>query len=120
MNFCWCTVAVKDLDDSIKFYQEIVGLPVERRFMAGPDVEIAFLGSGETKLELLEHKKEKKSFTGDGISLGFEVQSVDEKMKFIRGKGLLIEGGPYQPNPHIKFFYVRDPNGLRVQFVENM
>lgn len=26
----------------------------------------------------------------------------------------------YQPNPHVKFFYVKDPNGVAIQFVENM
>ncbi|HBE76529.1 MAG TPA: glyoxalase, partial [Firmicutes bacterium] len=28
--------------------------------------------------------------------------------------------GPFQPNPHIKFFFVKDPDGFSVQFVENM
>jgi lactoylglutathione lyase len=40
-------------------------------------------------------------------------------MKLIGDKGLEIAGGPYQPNPHIRFFYVKDPNGVSVQFVEN-
>ncbi len=52
MSFCWCTVHVKDIDASIKFYEEIVGLKVAQRFGAGA-MEIAFLGSGETKLELI-------------------------------------------------------------------
>ena len=52
MKFCWSTLTVNNLEESLKFYQEIIGLPIDRRFKAGPGVEIAFLGDGETKLEL--------------------------------------------------------------------
>jgi lactoylglutathione lyase len=51
--------------------------------------------------------------------LGFEVKSVDEKIQFVKEKGLAVTG-PIQPNPSIKFFFVKDPNGVSVQFVENM
>ncbi|WP_366557050.1 VOC family protein [Desulfosporosinus sp. BICA1-9] len=56
----------------------------------------------------------------EGISLGFEVESVDNMIEVIKEKGLEVESGPFQPNPHIKFFYVKDPNGVSIQFVENM
>jgi len=35
-------------------------------------------------------------------------------------KGIEVIGGPFQPNQHIKYIFVLDPNGLRIQFVENM
>jgi len=38
----------------------------------------------------------------------------------LKEKCMDILSGPYQPNPHIKFFYLLDPNGLKVQLVENM
>jgi lactoylglutathione lyase len=57
---------------------------------------------------------------GKHISLGFEVKSVDEMMKLVKEKGIAIHSGPIQPNPHTKFFHVLDPNGLRIQFVENI
>ncbi|MEG3070260.1 MAG: VOC family protein [Candidatus Syntrophopropionicum ammoniitolerans] len=44
MKFCWCTISVNNLEQSIRFYQQIVGLSLNRRFVAGPGVEIAFLG----------------------------------------------------------------------------
>ena len=49
MKFCWSTLMVKNLEESLKFYKEIVGLNVSNRFNAGTGVEIAFLGDGETK-----------------------------------------------------------------------
>jgi lactoylglutathione lyase len=52
MKFCWSTLRVKNLNESIKFYTDIVGLEVANRFKSGP-VETAFLGRGETKIGLL-------------------------------------------------------------------
>jgi len=120
MKFCWSTLMVKNLEESLKFYKEIVGLNVIRRFNAGPGVEIAFLGEGETKIELICNEASKDLSFGQAISLGFEVNSVDEMMVIVKEKGVVIHSGPFQPNPHTKFFYVQDPNGLKIQFVENI
>jgi lactoylglutathione lyase len=120
MKFCWCTLMVKNMEESLKFYMEIVGLAVDRKFKAGPGSEIAFLGDGETKVELICNEASKEVSVGQDISLGFEVNSVDEMMAFVKEKGIAIHSGPFQPNPHVKFFYVIDPNGLKIQFVENI
>lgn len=120
MNFCWCTISVHDLEESLTFYTDIVGLTIERRFASSPGVEIAFLGDMATKVELICDKNQTEKGSMDGVSLGFEVKSLDEKMAFVKEKGLLIDSGPIQPNPHVKFFFVKDPNGLKIQFVENI
>jgi lactoylglutathione lyase len=120
MKFCWSTLSVNNMEESLKFYQEIIGLPLNKRFKAGPGVEIAFLGDGETKLELIRNETSKDVNIGQDISLGFEVKSVDEKLTYLKDKGIGIHSGPFQPNPNTKFFFVMDPNGLKVQLVENI
>ena len=120
MKFCWTTLMVENLEESLKFYTDIVGLKMDKSFNAGPGVKIAFLGDGETKIELICNEALKEVNLGHDISLGFEVNSVDEMMAFVKEKGIDIQGGPFQPNPHTKFFYVLDPNGLKIQFVENI
>lgn len=120
MKFCWSTLKVKNMDESIGFYEEIVGLKVERRFQAGPETEIAFLGDGETKIELICDKKKKEIEIGQDISWGFTIDSVDQMISFLRERGIEIQSGPFQPNPHSRFFYISDPNGMRIQFVETM
>lgn len=118
MKFCWTTIMVKDMEESLKFYQEIVGLSIDRRFKSGDEVEIVFLGDGETKVELIENKKIKEVKIGQDISLGFETASLEKMMSYVKEKGIEIHSGPFQPNPHTKFFYVLDPNNLKIQFVE--
>ncbi|MDD2497900.1 MAG: VOC family protein [Desulfitobacteriaceae bacterium] len=120
MKLSWVTLSVKNLEESLKFYQKIVGLNLVEKFNAGPGVEIAFLGNGETKIELIYNEAIKEVNLGENISLGFEVDSLDKMMTFVKEKGINIHSGPFQPNPHIKFFFIMDPNGLKIQFAEHI
>lgn len=120
MKFCWSTLKVKNMGESLKFYEEIVGLTVDTRFRVSSEMEIAFLGNGETKIELIAYEGTHTVDVGKDISWGFAVDSVDEMIRFVTEKGIAIDEGPYQPNPHTRFFYVSDPNGLRIQFVERI
>lgn len=119
MNFSWCTIHVNNMKESLEFYQEIVGLEIDRNIKGEDGFEIYFLGKGETKVELLYDKSETNSPIGEDISLGFQVESVDQKMAFVKENNIPIHSGPFEPNPYIKYFYVTDPNGLKIQFVES-
>jgi lactoylglutathione lyase len=120
VKYCWSTITVNNMEESLKFYEDILGLVLNGRFNTGNGGEIAFLGDGETKVELIYNGSGKKVNMGQDISLGFVVDSADAMITFLNEKGISILGGPFQPNPNIKFFYILDPNGLRIQFVENM
>lgn len=120
MKFCWATLYVKDMEESLSFYQEIVGLKIVNRFNAGSGMEIAFLGDGETQVELIYSETDQDINMGKSISLGFEVDSVDKMIEFIKEKGLEVHSGPFEPNPSTSFFFVLDPNGLKIQFVGNI
>ncbi len=113
MKFCWSTLSVNDLEESLNFYQNIVGLKLNRRFKPNEETEIAFLGKGETKLELIHDSKNNGVNYGKDISLGFEVDSLEDKMNQLKENSINIESGPVQPNPNIRFFFIKDPNGLR-------
>ncbi len=60
------------------------------------------------------------SVAGNAISLGFAVDSLDDTMRFLAEQGIALESGPIQPNDHIKFIYVLDPDGVRIQFSQTM
>ena len=120
MRFCWSTLAVKNMDESIKFYKEIVGLELVKRYQSGKDTEIAFLNDAETKIELICNKDKKEINIGQDILWGFYVDSVEKQMALVKEKGVEITSGPFQPNPFTKFFFITDPNGMKIQFVENM
>ncbi len=120
MKFCWSTLKVKNMDESIRFYRDVLGLALNGRFNAGPDTEIAFLGDGETKIELLCRASEPDVHIGGDISWGFGVDSIEGFMAQLEKKGVPVHSGPFQPNPHVRFFYALDPNGLKIQLVETV
>ena len=120
MKFLWTTILVNNMDESLKFYEEILGLKLADRFQAGPGMEISFLGEGETKIELICNENLKKLDAGNRVTLGFNVESLDEMVQFVKDKGINIITGPIQPNPRIKYFIIQDPNGVKIQFAEQL
>lgn len=118
MSYLWTTISVKDLDASQNFYQEIVGLPLNARFAAGPETEIAFLGGEGTTVELICNKGVEAAAIDKGISLGFSVPSLEEKIVFLKERGITLESEILSPNPNMRFFFIQGPDGLRIQFVE--
>lgn len=120
MKFCWSTLNVRNLEESVKFYTDIIGLEVVREMNAGPEMKIVFLGRGETEIELIYNRKNQEINIGNDISWGFEVESLDEALELVKTNGIEIEQGPVQPTTKVKYFFIKDPNGLTIQLVENI
>lgn len=120
MKYLWTTIYVKNMEESIAFYSGLLGLQLMQRFPAGPGKEIAFMGNGinnETLIELFaDSNNETVNFT-QFISIGFAVDSVDAVMDTVKSKSIPIHNGPYE-TPGFKFFTIKDPNGLNVQFFQ--
>lgn len=106
------------MEKSLDFYRNAVNLKVQRRFNPAPHMDIAFLGEGETKIELICDSTLDNVSHSTMMAMGFHTESLDLKMDEIKSLGLPIDEGPYQPAPNIRFFYVLDPDGVRIQFVE--
>ena len=108
------TIRVRDMEESIKFYETITELAVSRRFTEG-FAEIAFLtnGEGETEIELL-YITGGQTFEGKGMFICFETDKLDEMHKLAQDKGL--NPSPVQiPGDGTRYFYVYDPNGVSIQ-----
>ena len=121
MQYLWTTYSVFDLDATIAFYHDLLGLKVVRRFVAGQQKEIAFLGTGrpqETLVELCTSNNAKDLAHSTTISLGFAVENLEKAMERAEKLDIPIHSGPFQPSPDTRFCFVLDPNGVKIQLVE--
>jgi lactoylglutathione lyase len=121
MKFLWTTIYVQNLDESIAFYTKLVGLRVMNRFPAGPGMEIAFMGNGitnETLVELLADSNKSAVNYNEFISLGFAVDSVDAMLETVKSHNIPVHAGPFETPGGERFFFIKDPNGLNVQFFQ--
>ncbi|MCL2339386.1 MAG: VOC family protein [Actinomycetia bacterium] len=118
MQLSWSTLRVNDLAASVKFYEDVLGLHVTRRFPAGPGSEIAFMGgAGPVEIELIGDTDTRQSNAGTDISWGFVVDSLAAMTSKLDSLNIAYQG-PIAPNPGIKFIFFQDPNGMRIQLAE--
>lgn len=114
MHIKHMTLRVKNLEQSILFYETITELTVARRLKV-EQTEIAFMtnGHGETEIELL-HIPQGQTFEGKGMFICFETDKLDEMHQFAKDQGL--NPSPIQvPGDQTRYFYVYDPDGVSVQ-----
>ncbi len=123
-------IAVKNLDESIKYYEDVLGLKcyaIEE--VADQKVKTAFFKVGQTKIELLESTSpdgpigkyvEKK---GEGIHhLAFHVKELQGALDEAKEKGIrLIDEKPRggAEGLDIAFLHPKSTNGVLTEFCEN-
>lgn len=118
LNMNWITLRVRDLEASLHFYNNILGLPIERRFESRGK-QIVMLGTeGQPKIELIQSADQVLK-PACGVSVGFEVASLDEAIEHLNKHGIPVARGPITPNIRLRFFYVLDPDGFEVQIAEH-
>ncbi|NLW71194.1 MAG: VOC family protein [Eubacteriaceae bacterium] len=125
MEFKWVTLSVKDLGESLEFYNGLLGLEVASRFET-QESQIVMLGEKDgPKIELIMKSsadpKGNSSVGGNstegGITVGLAPKNLDELIGRIKDRGLNVQG-PISPNGSIRFYFVSDPDGYRIQLLE--
>ncbi len=124
MRLLHTMLRVGNLDDSIRFYTEILGMKLLRRkdYPEGK-FTLAFLGYGDesknTVLELTHNWKTTSYDLGDGFGhLAIEVDDVYEATAQIRRQGgkVLRDAGPMNAGNTIIAF-VEDPDGYQIELL---
>lgn len=113
---------VSDLDRSIRFYTESLGLRfVNRREIKQNNAEIAFLSDESGSAIELTHWRDKKTLVeGDNFDhIAFQVDDVEAAVKQLKNKGVTIAMEPYslQGSPS-KIAFIKDPDGNWLELIQ--
>ena len=113
---------VSDLDKSIKFYTENLGLKfVSRREIKQNNAEIVFLKDEAGGAIELTHWRDKKTLTeGDNFDhIAFGVDEVEATIKQLREKGVPIAMEPYSlQGSSSKIAFIKDPDGNWLELIQ--
>ncbi len=111
-------VAVVDLDESAKFYNEILGMDETRRFSPRPGLTIAFFrGEGEATIELIEGEENGKK----GLYMvGMEVEDMDAELEGLKSKGVVLTRGPFGAPGGPRIAFLDGPDGVEIELIENI
>jgi lactoylglutathione lyase len=113
---CHITVQTGNMQESIDFYTWLFDMPVITRYET-PGGELAFLGAEETKLEFFCRKNYNKQDKIEGISIGFKVDNLEEKIEMLKSKNIGVTP-IIAPVQGVRFCFFTDLNGVNVQLFE--
>jgi len=119
-------IAVKNLDESIKFYEDVFGLKcyaIEE--VKEQKVKTAFFQIGETKIELLESTEPDSPISkfiknkGEGIHhIAFKTEDIDSSLKELKEKDVrLIDEQPRKgaEDLNVAFIHPKAANGVLIE-----
>jgi glyoxylase I family protein len=124
---------VSDMERSLKFYRDILGLEVAFETnskdledipgMTGPEgvgfKAVGCLVSGGVMLELTEGmNKAIRDGADDSYIIALSVSDIEEAHSQILEAGVSPLMPPMEVMPGIKMFFVQDPDGRQIEFVE--
>lgn len=116
-------IAVKNLDETLKFYTEVLGLELGgTEVVEDQKVKVAFLPVGDTEVELLESTSPDGPIAkyieknGEGIQhIAFKVDNIEEAIKHMEDKGMrMIDQEPRYGAGGAKIAFVHPKSSHRV------
>lgn len=117
MKFQWTTIQVKNLDNSLKFYKDLLGMKIAK-VIEGGNHQIVMLGEDDdAKIELIPISTASRENLGNGVSIGIAFKQLDDLVEKIKSKNIPVVG-PITPMPDIRFFFVNDPDGYTIQLLD--
>ena len=122
-------IAVNDLDASIPFYRDQLGMEYEgSEVVADQKVKVAFLVVGESRIELLEGTDEESPISkfiaknGEGIHhVAYTVENIEEAIADMKEKGVrMIDEKPRKGahNSLIAFLHPKASGGVLTELCQ--
>ena len=123
MRFAHTMIRVTDMDTSITFYLDTLGLELIEHFeLPGADATLAFLKDPRSGMEIeLTYNHDGRSYDhGSAFGhLAFFVESVDAIHAKLAAKGVHFSLAPKTMINGTRIAFAVDPTGYKIEFIEN-
>lgn len=119
MQLAHTMIRVKDLDATLDFYVNFMGLKELRRKPIGGEATLVFLGDGhgEYVLELTVNHGKTDYDLGDQFGhLAFFTDDLDKVITEVESRGWWYRRS--RPEMTSKYIFVKDPNGYDIEILE--
>ena len=125
MRILHSMIRVNNLEESIKFYTQVLGMNLlrEKKYPEGK-FSLAFLGYGketeETVIELTYNWDKSEYEHGNAFGhIAIEVDDIYQFCEEIKGKGanIIRDPGPMMGSKLVLAF-IEDPNGYKIELIE--
>ena len=123
MKLLHTMIRVKDLDRSLRFYRDVLGLVEEqRKLLEKADATLVFLadGAGEHRIELTYNHDGRDYDLGNQFGhLAFGVEDLDRERERLERHGVSFSRGPYRVSEGgSRIAFIKDPDGIEIELIE--
>lgn len=112
---------VNDLERTVKFYEEALGLKVSRRSVSPRGAQIVFLETpnSEEEIEICYFPNSPSvQVQPDLVHLAFEVDSIEKFAAEVGKKGYQLSDGPTKTGSGSIIAFIDAPEGYEVELIE--
>jgi len=120
-KFLHTRMRVSDMDQTIAFYTDILGLEVLERKTSPRGSHLAFLRvpNSDELIELCSFPPSGPvTVQADLVHLAFQVESLDDTIASLKQKGITITDGPTKTSSGSRFIFIDAPDGYEVELIE--
>ncbi len=114
---------VNDLERSVKFYQDALGLEASRRFLSPRGAQLVFLKTphSDEEIELCQMPAGAESVRvqPDLMHLAFEVENLEAFAAELAKKGFALSDGPTKTGSGSVIAFIDAPEGYEVELIQH-
>ncbi|HEX8371219.1 MAG TPA: VOC family protein [Chthoniobacterales bacterium] len=113
---------VQDLEKTVHFYKEVLGLEETRRHTSGRGSQLVFFkapGSSE-EIEICKFDESGPVVVGSDLThLAFEVEDMEAFAKEAAAKGYPLSDGPHTSPSGSKIAFIDAPEGYEIELIQS-
>jgi lactoylglutathione lyase len=112
---------VKDLEKTVSFYKDVLGLQETRRHTSGRGSQLVFLRApqSEEEIELCKFDESGPVVVGPDLThLAFEVDDMDKFARESAAKGYPISDGPHKTSGGSVIAFIDAPEGYEIELIQ--